>query len=76
VLGLDLDRVWDEPAGATQEDAPANVIALVEARTAARDARDWERADAIRGALEGLGWDVTDTADGPRLTPRGPSPAG
>ena len=55
--------------------APAEVTALVEARTAARAARDWARADALRAELEALGWDVTDTPDGPELTRRGPSPA-
>ena len=54
--------------------APAEVTALVEARTAARAARDWARADALRAELEALGWDVTDTPDGPELTRRGASP--
>ena len=55
--------------------APAEVTALVEARTAARAARDWARADALRAELEALGWDVTDTPDGAELTRRGPSPS-
>ena len=74
VLGLDLDRVWDEP-GSTALDAPADVTALVEARTAARAARDWARADALRAEIETAGWEVTDTPDGPEMTRRGPSPA-
>ncbi len=75
VLGLDLDRVWVAAEPAPADAAPAEVTALVEARTAARTARDWARADALRSELEALGWDVTDTPDGPDLTRRGPSPA-
>ena len=75
VLGLDLDRVWVAPEPAPADVAPAEVTALVEARTAARTARDWARADALRAELEALGWDVTDTPDGPDVTRRGPSPA-
>ena len=76
VLGLDLDRVWDvTDAGATEE-APADVTALVGARAAARAARDWASADALRAEIEAFGWEVTDTPDGPELTRRGPSPAG
>ena len=67
VLGLDLDRVWaDAPrraAGRTR--SPAEVAALVEARDAARAARDWARADALRAELEALGWDVIDTRTEP-----------
>jgi cysteinyl-tRNA synthetase len=70
VLGLDLDRVWDEPVVATVDAVPAEVRALVDARTEARTARDWSRADALRSDLERLGWDVTDTPAGPELTRR------
>ena len=48
VLGLDLDRVWDEATVASVDAVPAEVTALVDARTAARTARDWSRADALR----------------------------
>jgi cysteinyl-tRNA synthetase len=75
VLGLDLDRVWDVLTEASDE-APADVTALVEARTDARAARDWDRADALRAEIEAAGWEVTDTPDGPELTRRGVSPAG
>jgi cysteinyl-tRNA synthetase len=75
VLGLDLDRVWIAPKPVPEDVAPAEVTALVEARTAARTARDWARADALRAELETLGWDVTDTPDGPDVTRHGPSPA-
>jgi cysteinyl-tRNA synthetase len=40
---------------------------LLEERQAARAARDFERADAIRDELAALGWQVRDAADGARL---------
>jgi cysteinyl-tRNA synthetase len=40
---------------------------LLEERQAARAARDFERADAIREELAALGWQVRDAADGARL---------
>ncbi len=40
---------------------------LLEERQAARAARDFERADAIRDELADLGWQVRDSADGARL---------
>ncbi len=61
VLGLDLDRVWDEP---TETAVPADVTVLVETRDAARAAHDWARADALRAELAGLGWEVVDGPDG------------
>ena len=70
VLGLDLDRVWDAPAVGSADAVPAEVRALVDARVEARTTRDWGRADALRSDLERLGWDVTDTSDGPELTRR------
>jgi cysteinyl-tRNA synthetase len=73
VLGLDLDRVWD--AAVRSVDAiPAEVRTLVDARTDARTARDWSRADSLRSDLERLGWEVTDTPGGPTLTRREVSP--
>jgi cysteinyl-tRNA synthetase len=40
---------------------------LLEERQAARAARDFERADAIRDELAALGWQVRDGAEGARL---------
>ena len=44
----------------------AAVDALVEARRAARDARDWARADAIRDQLAAMGVTIEDGAQGTR----------
>ncbi|MBZ0116104.1 MAG: cysteine--tRNA ligase [Sandaracinaceae bacterium] len=42
---------------------PADVEALIQARIEARKAKDWARADAIRGELEQKGIMVMDAAD-------------
>jgi cysteinyl-tRNA synthetase len=46
---------------------PAEILALAEARTAAKKAKDFKRADAIRGELKAKGWVIEDTAKGPKL---------
>jgi cysteinyl-tRNA synthetase len=59
-LGLELrvasDEVDDESAS------------LASQRDAARAAKDWARADALRAELEGRGWTVQDSPAGTRLT--------
>ena len=61
VLGLEnlLDATADGP------DAEAQ--GLLDAREAARAARDWPEADRLRDALAALGWEVRDAAGGPEL---------
>ncbi len=49
------------------DEAPAEAQALLEQREAARAAKDFERADAIREESSGLGWEIRDTPEGPRL---------
>ena len=60
VLGLD-------GLGATADGPPAEAVALMQEREAARAAKDFARADAIRDELKALGWVVQDLADGPEL---------
>ena len=45
---------------------PAEIIALMEARQAARKNRDFKQADAIRDELKAKGWVIEDTPKGPR----------
>ncbi|HWH72461.1 MAG TPA: cysteine--tRNA ligase [Candidatus Sulfotelmatobacter sp.] len=45
---------------------PAEITALVEARQAARKAKDFKRADAIRDELKAKGWVIEDTPKGAR----------
>jgi cysteinyl-tRNA synthetase len=66
VLGLSLHRVWD----AVLEGIPTVVLphgaqALLEERAAAREARDYARADALRAELMALGVEPIDRAEGP-----------
>lgn len=46
---------------------PEEVLALVERRQAARKSKDWAAADALRGEIAALGWQVVDTPEGPKL---------
>jgi len=48
-------------------EAPAEILALLEARQAARQAKDFKRADAIRDELKAKGWVIEDTPKGPKL---------
>ena len=76
VLGLDLDRSVPPPsaeaaatgaagAGSMREvPLPPNAPELLEARAAARAARDWALADRLRRELHELNVEVVDRADG------------
>jgi cysteinyl-tRNA synthetase len=63
---------WDKldsvlGVGAVKEAAvPAEITALLEARQAARRAKDFSRADAIRDELKAKGWAIEDTPKGAR----------
>jgi cysteinyl-tRNA synthetase len=48
-------------------DRAAAIDALLEARSAARAAKDWARADAVRDGLGQLGVHIEDTATGARV---------
>jgi len=50
---------------------PAEVERLVVERGAARQRREWKRADVLRDEIHRLGWTVEDTPTGPRILPRG-----
>ncbi len=61
-----VDGVLGVGAAATEE-APPEIVALLEARQAARKAKDFAKADALRGELKAKGWVIEDTPKGPRL---------
>jgi cysteinyl-tRNA synthetase len=46
---------------------PAEILALAESRAAAKKAKDFKRADAIRDELKAKGWAIEDTPKGPKL---------
>ena len=64
---------WDKidsvlGVGASNElNVPEELSSLLEARQAARKARDFKRSDAIRDELKAKGWAIEDTPKGPRL---------
>ncbi|MGN6644214.1 MAG: cysteine--tRNA ligase [Verrucomicrobiota bacterium] len=54
--------------GAVAEaEVPAELLALLEARQAARKAKDFKRSDEIRDELKSKGWVIEDTPKGPKL---------
>lgn len=48
-------------------EVPTEFLTLLEQRQAARKAKDYKRADAIRQELKAAGWVIEDTPQGPRL---------
>jgi cysteinyl-tRNA synthetase len=48
-------------------EVPAEINALLEARQAARKAKDFKRGDAIRDELKAKGWVIEDTPKGARV---------
>ena len=65
-LGLDLARtVGQVPA---TQDIPEEIAQLLEARAAARTAKDFAASDRIRDELSARGFTVTDTPDGQVLS--------
>lgn len=81
VLGLDIQAEEDTSdypaetvelaaklAGYVGEDVAEAAQALLEARAAARKAKDFATADAVRDGLTGLGFVIEDTPQGARVT--------
>jgi hypothetical protein len=60
-LPLEVTQLHAEP--------PAAILALLAQRQIARAQQDWAQSDALRQQLAGLGWQVLDTPQGPRLEP-------
>ncbi|MBP1757613.1 MAG: cysS [Firmicutes bacterium] len=53
-----------------KEQIPADVLALVEERVAAKKNRDFARADQLRVQVMELGYEIKDTPQGPKVSPR------
>ena len=68
ILPMGLETAHLAPA--KEEVAPPEVQALLERRQAARKARDFAAADALRSEIAALGWEVRDTPEGPQLARR------
>jgi cysteinyl-tRNA synthetase len=68
----DFIRLLDTVLGVTADpaaDLPPEVAGLIEARAAARAARDWAESDRLRDELARRGFGVEDTRDGQRWRP-------
>ncbi len=50
---------------------PAEIQALADQRAAAKAARDWAAADALRAQIDAAGWNVIDTKDGAKIIKKG-----
>ncbi len=74
VLGFlrEADRVVGAlfPFEERREEAPPEVLELLEARTRARKERNWAEADRLRDEILARGWVVEDTPRGARLKRR------
>lgn len=68
-------ELFDELAGVlgietkTRAEFPEAALNLLNERAAARGARDWARADAIRDELKAMGFAVEDSPQGAKLKP-------
>ena len=71
VLGLNpADEAWQTAGGDDRLTAVVDALVrgLLDERTAAREAKDWARADAIRDQIKAAGVEVEDTPAGPKWT--------
>lgn len=73
VMSLNLLKAAEKARAAAQqavagEALPAEVQALVEERAAARKAKDFQKADELRGKIADLGYQVEETRQGTRVT--------
>lgn len=62
VFGLGFERL--KPAV-----IPEEVMKLVEEREKARKNNDWEKADKLRDEIKVKGYEIKDTAEGPKVSP-------
>ena len=63
VFGLSLDKAKPEEI-APAEDVPDEIRELAERRAAAKKAKNYAEADALRAEINSRGYSVTDTKDG------------
>ncbi len=67
VLGLGLAnkmKLLNQSTDEVSTKIPDEIIALAEAREKARQAKDWKKADALRGDIEKAGFDILDNKAG------------
>lgn len=64
-LGIRLFEHADEAL-----EIPENILSMAQERWDAKQARNWAKADELRGALADAGWQVKDTKEGFELLPQ------
>ena len=65
VLGLNLDKIRKEKLIVTE-----SIKKLVKEREQARKNKDWPKADQIRKQINEKGYQIEDTDNGPKLSPK------
>ncbi len=68
VFGLSLDKAKAVESDEAESDIPDEVTALVNERSEAKKAKNYALADEIRAKISALGYAVTDTKDGVKIT--------
>jgi len=68
VMGL---RLQEHAGEARRITFPAEIVRLLNEREAARKARDFQRADQLRGELDARGYLIRDSKTGPVLLRKG-----
>ncbi|MCX6752327.1 MAG: cysteine--tRNA ligase [Candidatus Nomurabacteria bacterium] len=67
VLGLGFSAKGGSASGGENKPLPINIQKLVEEREKARKNKDFKKSDELRKEINSLGYEVKDTAEGPRL---------
>jgi cysteinyl-tRNA synthetase len=62
-----IDAVLNVSPSTVAQEAPAAVVALLQARQDARKAKDFKRSDTLRDEIKAQGWIIDDTPKGPKL---------
>jgi len=67
-LALDFDKVFGLSLNKVKKEKPQKqVLELVKKREEYRKKSQWQKADEVRKEVEGLGWQIEDTARGPKI---------
>ncbi len=70
-LALEHDKVFalnlDKPISPKQLDVPDIALKLLDERQKFRKEKKWSEADKVRDKLKRMGFDIVDTAQGPKL---------
>jgi cysteinyl-tRNA synthetase len=70
VLGLNLTDQTKALRDAENSPIPEEVAKLLTEREEARRSQNWAKSDELRAQIESLGYELKDTKNGPKLTPK------